>query len=236
MDRGANGGVAGGNMRPISWTNRMVDLNGADKHTVQELQIRTFSAVTESECGPIIAVFPQMAYIPDGKTIISCPQVEHYKNTVNKKSPHVTGKTPCIVTLEGYRIPITVRNGLPYIPMRPYMDQEWETLPRVQLTGEKDWDPTILDNPVPKEWYERQPKELNSLRDDLLDQNGNYKDIEGGEKATDNGIAEEGGVEDDNPTRERETHLVSRKEIKTYLHNMVRDECNEEFMYYIADN
>ena len=96
MDIGANGGVAGGNMRPISWTNRMVDLNGADKHTVQELRLGTFSAVTESQCGPIIAVFPQMAYMPDGKTIISCPLVEHYKNIVNKKSPLITGKTPCI--------------------------------------------------------------------------------------------------------------------------------------------
>ena len=39
MDRGANRGVAGGNMRPISWTNRMLDLNGVDEHTVQELRI-----------------------------------------------------------------------------------------------------------------------------------------------------------------------------------------------------
>ena len=85
MDRGANGGVAGGNMRPISWTNRMVDLNGVDEHTVRELRIGTFGAVTESQCGPIIATFPQMAHMPEGKTIISCPQVEHYKNTVNEK-------------------------------------------------------------------------------------------------------------------------------------------------------
>ena len=155
MDRGANGGVAGGNMRPISWTNRMVDLNGVDEHTVRELRIRTFGAVTESQCGPIIAIFPQMAYMPEGKTIISCPQVEHHKNTVNEKSPHVTGKTPCITTLEGYRIPITARNGLPHIQMRTYTDKEWESLPRVQLTSEKDWDPSILDAPVPKEWYDR---------------------------------------------------------------------------------
>ena len=31
-------------------------------------------------------------------------------------------------------------------------------------------------------------------------------------------------------------HSVSRKDIKVYLHNMVRDECESEFMYYMADN
>ena len=29
---------------------------------------------------------------------------------------------------------------------------------------------------------------------------------------------------------------MSRKDIKVYLHNMVRDECENEFMYYMADN
>ena len=111
MDGGANGGVAGGNMRPIEWTPRMVDLNGVDDHTVRELRIGTFGGVTDSQCGPIIGVFHQMAHMPDGKTIVSTPQCEFFKNTVHEKSPHVTGRTPCIVTLEGYRIPITTRNG-----------------------------------------------------------------------------------------------------------------------------
>ena len=92
MDRGANGGVAGGNMQPISWTNRMVDLNGVDEHTVRELRIGTFGAVTESQCGPIIAIFPQMAYIPEGKTIISCPQVEHYKTPSTRNPPMSQGR------------------------------------------------------------------------------------------------------------------------------------------------
>ena len=66
--------------------------------------------------------------------------------------------------------------------MRPYTNKEWENLPRVQLTSEKDWDPSILDAPVPKEWYEKQPKELNVLRDELLDRNGEYRETEDGEK------------------------------------------------------
>ena len=72
------------------------------------------------------------------------------------------------MTLEGYRIPIKVRNGLPYIHMRPYTDKEWDALPRVQLTSEKDWDLTVLDASVPEGWCDKQPKELNNLRDKIL--------------------------------------------------------------------
>ena len=128
----------------------MVDLNGVDEHTVQELQIGTFGAVTESQCGPIIAMLPQMAYMPDGKAITSCPQVEHYKNIVNEKSLHITGKAPCIVTLEGHGIPITIRNGLPHIHMRPYTDKEWVCYPEYNLGARRTGIPLYL---MP--WYRR---------------------------------------------------------------------------------
>ena len=89
---------------------------------------------------------------------------------------------------------------------------------------------------MPKEWYEKQPKELNFLRDELLDQNGEYRETEDGEKKIHGGLAEEGDHEDDQSIEGTKVHSVSRKDIKVYLHNMVKDECEDEFMYYMADN
>ncbi len=72
-------------------------------------------------------------------------QLESYKNDVNDKSIKVTGGLQRILTNDGYVIPINIKYGLPYIKMRPYTDEEWETFPHVIFTSDADWDPTILD-------------------------------------------------------------------------------------------
>ena len=37
-----------------------------------------------------------------------------------------------------------IRNNLPHIPLRSHPDDEWEKLPHVVLTSDKDWDLTLL--------------------------------------------------------------------------------------------
>jgi len=49
------------------------------------------------------------------------------------------------VSNDGYVIPINIRDGLPYIALRPFMDHEWDSLPHIILTGDTDWDPSVLD-------------------------------------------------------------------------------------------
>ncbi len=51
----------------------------------------------------------------------------------------------CILTSDGYVIPISIRDGLPYVVLCPFSDEEWDTLPHVILTGDADWDPGMLD-------------------------------------------------------------------------------------------
>jgi hypothetical protein len=48
------------------------------------------------------------------------------------------------MTLDGYVFRINIVNGLPYITMHPYTDDEWDSLPHVVWTGDSDLDPTIL--------------------------------------------------------------------------------------------
>jgi hypothetical protein len=52
--------------------------------------------------------------------------------------------------------PINVVSGLPYITIRPYTNEEWETLPHVVWTGDTDWDPTVLDHTLDDDehWFD----------------------------------------------------------------------------------
>jgi hypothetical protein len=54
----------------------------------------------------------QTAWMPDGSTFISTGQLEHFKVQVDERSKHVTGKTPGIISVEGYKIPIPTQLGL----------------------------------------------------------------------------------------------------------------------------
>ena len=51
-----------------------------------------------------------------------------------------------VVTPDGWIIPLPIRNGLPYMDMRPPMQAEYEAYDHVVLTSNVTWDPTILDN------------------------------------------------------------------------------------------
>ncbi|KAG7345005.1 hypothetical protein IV203_032536 [Nitzschia inconspicua] len=69
---------------------------------------------------------------------------EWYKNDVNDKAK-ANGGMQRIITLDGYIIPMSIRGGLTYIPMRTFTDKEFETLPHVIMTSDKEWDPSVLD-------------------------------------------------------------------------------------------
>ena len=51
---------------------------------------------------------------------------------------------------------MTIRNGLPYVSIRPFTDIEWNTLPHVVWTSDVDWDPSVLDCNIEDEetWYD----------------------------------------------------------------------------------
>jgi hypothetical protein len=111
-------------MTRLASTGNTIDLSGIDDHTIQNLELVQAGGVTQTPKGDIIIIINQTAWMPDGRTIISTGQLEHFKVQVDERSKHVTGKTPRIITLEGYEIPISTRRGLPYITLRPICDDE----------------------------------------------------------------------------------------------------------------
>jgi hypothetical protein len=71
--------------------------------------------------------------------------------------------------------PLSIRDGLPYLGMRPYTDAEFDSLPHVILTSDVDWDPQILDFDVDDddEWYDAISDNVD--HSELFDVFGDYK-------------------------------------------------------------
>ncbi len=123
----------------------MVDVRGIDNHQITNIPIVTAGGVIKTQHGPAITILHQYAYTRQGKTIHSSGQLEWYKNDVNNKSIKVAGGLQCILTNNGYVIPISICDGRPYITLHPFTDEEWDSLPHIILTGDADWDPGMLN-------------------------------------------------------------------------------------------
>ena len=180
VDRGANGGVAGNDVRVIEkHSDKTCNIKGIDNHEVPSIPIVTAGGVTSTISGEVIIIMHQYAYHPKCPTIHSSAQIEHYKNVVDDRSIKVGGSQH-ITTLDNYKIPISIKSGLPYIPLRPYTDTEWETLPHVILTSDVDWDPTSLDceGEISNEvWFDAQSSFPDGPHDKIFDEVGNYRHL-----------------------------------------------------------
>ena len=216
IDRGANGCIAGSDMRLVESTGQTIDLSGIDDHTVTNLPVVSAGGITRTPTGDVIIIVNQAAYMPEGRTILSTVQLEHYKIRVDERPKKVTGKTPSIITLEGIEIPMSTRRGLPYIRLRPGTDEEWKTLPRVTLTSPHIWDPTVLDSKVADSWYDKTTTPAKYLEDLPFDDGGRLRDRPEDEEV----------VSDD---EDRNHQAVDRAGIKAFLHNIIRDEIQDDY-------
>ena len=201
IDRGANGGIAGSDTRVIErHAHRTVDIRGIDNHEICSIPIVNAGAIVRSQRGEVVAIFNQYAYHPaqgrsihsscqlesfandvnayhpaQGRSIHSSCQLESFANDVNDRSIHTPGGLQRIKTVDGYVFPLSVRDGLPYLDMRPYTDDEYNTLPHVIFTSDVDWDPRVLDFDVDgnDEWYDAISDNVDHA--DLFDAFGDYK-------------------------------------------------------------
>ena len=145
MDGGANGGLAGDDVKIINRTGLKVDVSGIDNHQVPNLELVTAAGLIDTHQGPAIAILHQYAYLGHGRTIHSKGQIEWYKNKVDDSSMKVGGKQR-IVTKDGYVIPLHIRNGLAYMDMSVTTQEELDTLPHIIFTSDQSWDPKVLDH------------------------------------------------------------------------------------------
>ena len=142
VDRGANGGLAG---KP----HRKINISGIDNHEVTGLDVVTAATLLNTSLGKVIGIFNEYAYLAKGSSIHSSGQLEWFKTNVDEKSIKVGG-TQLITTLDGYSVPLLIKDGLAYAPSlgRP-TDQDMDTYPHVFFTSPDEWDPSVLDNDHP---------------------------------------------------------------------------------------
>ena len=149
VDRGANGGLAGSDMRVIYKTHRKINISGIDNHEVNGLDVVTAATLLNTSLGKVIGIFNEYAHLGNLSSIHSSGQLEWFKTHVDEKSIKVGG-TQLITTLEGYSVPLLIKDGLAYATSlgRP-KDQDMDTYPHVFFTSPDEWDPSVLDHDPP---------------------------------------------------------------------------------------
>ena len=83
-----------------------------------------------------------------------------------------------ITILDKHKVPMSIRNALAYIPLRPCTDNEWEKLPYVILTSDKGWDSTVLDceGQLDNElWFDAQSSFPDEPDDKNINEVGDYR-------------------------------------------------------------
>ena len=149
VDCGANGGLAGSNMHVIHKTHRKINIQGIDNHEVTGLDVVTAATLLNTSQGKVIGIFNEYAYLGKGSSIHSSGQLEWFKTNVDEKSVKVGG-TQLITTLDGYSVPLLIKDGLAYATsLGKPTDQDMDTYPHVFFTSPDEWDPSVLDHDPP---------------------------------------------------------------------------------------
>ena len=151
IDRGANGGLAGLNVRIWELTGRTVSVTCIGNHELPSLDIVTCAALLNTNHGKVILIMYEYAYYGRGNIIHSPGQIEWFQNTCDDKSFHVGGKQ-VITFLDRYATPLPCRAGLMYVNLLGMpTDADLDKFPYVLLTGPHEWDPSVLDytHPAP---------------------------------------------------------------------------------------
>ena len=145
VDRGANGGLAGSDVRILSRSSRKCTVTGIESHELQGLDVVQCAALVETNHGIVNLIMNEYACYGKGHTIHSSGQIEWFKNSVDDRSVQVGGKQR-ICTIDGYAMPLTCRGGLMYLfILGTPTDKDFEQYPAVHLTGPHERDPSVLD-------------------------------------------------------------------------------------------
>ena len=130
IDRGANGGLDGADMRVIHTTPRKINIAGIDDHELTGLNVVTAATLLDTQKGPIIGVFHEYAHLGKGRSIHAAGQMEWFNCQVDDRSK-IVGGAQRIETSEGYVIPLSIESGLVYM-----QGSEWEMRLQVEVGAE----------------------------------------------------------------------------------------------------
>ena len=140
VDHGANEGLAGPDMRGIHRTYRKIKIQDINNHEVADLDVVTAATLLNTPQGKAIGIFNEYAYLWKGSSIHSSGQLEWLQTNVDETSVKVGG-TQLINTLDGYPVPLLIKDGLAYATsLGKPTDQDMDTYPHVFITSPDEWD------------------------------------------------------------------------------------------------
>ena len=156
IDRGANGGLAGADMRVNHTTPMKISIIGIGDHELTGLNVVTAATLLDTQKGPMIGVFHEYAHLGKGKSIHAAGQLELFNCQVDDRSQHVGG-AQSIQTSAGYVIPLFIEYGLVNMQsMRIPSDHDLQYYPHVLFTSPDIWDTSVLDHVIPPSLPETQ--------------------------------------------------------------------------------
>ena len=142
VDHSANKGLAGPDMRGIHRTYRKIKIQDIDNHEVADLDVVTTATLLNTSQEKVIGIFNEYAYLWKGSSIHSSGQLEWLQTHVHETSVKVGG-TQLINTLDGYSVPLLIKDGLAYATsIGRSTDQDMDTYPHVLITSPDEWDPS----------------------------------------------------------------------------------------------
>ena len=174
IDRGANGGLAGADMRVIHTTPRKINIVGIDDHELTGLNVVTAAALLDTQKGPIIGVFHEYAHLGKGRSIHAAGQMEWFNCQVDDRSK-IVGGAQRIETSEGYVFPLSIESGLVYMhSIRIPTDQDLQNYPHVFFTSPDISDASVLDHEITPSLLEdiNQHSDDSLLQDSIFDEYG----------------------------------------------------------------
>ena len=142
VDHGANGGLAGSDMHVIHRTYHKIKIQDIDNHEVTGLDVVTAATLLNTPQGKVMGIFNKYAYLWKGSSIHSSGQLEWLQTNVHETSVKVGG-TQLINTLDGYSVPLLIKDGLAYATSlgRP-TDLDMDTYPHVFFTSPDELNPS----------------------------------------------------------------------------------------------
>ena len=144
VDRGANGGLAGSDVRVLSTSSRKCTDTGIDNHEIPGLDLIQCAALVQTNHGIVNLIMNKYAFYGRGHSIHSSGQTEWYTNTIDDKSAQVGGQQR-IVTIDGYCMALVCKGGLMYLQLQGIpTNQDLQNYPSVHLTSRHEWDPSVL--------------------------------------------------------------------------------------------
>ena len=145
VHRGANGRALGMDVRVVeTHLDCKVDIRGADDNQISSIPLSTVGGVNATIKGEVIVIMNQHEHYGKNKNIHFFPQIDYCKNIVDYSFIKVDSGQH-ITTLNKWKIHVSILGAFPCMPLRPYTNKEWSTLPHFMLTSDVEWDPTCID-------------------------------------------------------------------------------------------